>query len=208
MRILLSFIISLFFIQGISAQSIVKDSVQKAKEDSLKMEKMKALLIYPILKAGDFSGVIPVKNVTEVPDPSINYKLLFELVINNKESEAKEINHGLTEICRILNLHAASGIPVKNITPIIVVHAKALFAFYTNEAYQKKYKTDNPNIAVIEELIKKTGVKFIACGQAMSFLEVLPEQMIPQMNVSLTAQTVLSHYQLKGYKLYEIVEDK
>jgi intracellular sulfur oxidation DsrE/DsrF family protein len=208
MRILLSFIFSLFFIQGISAQSIVKDSVQKAKEDSLKMEKMKALFIYPILKAGDFSGVIPIKNITEVPDPSINYKLLFELVINNKESEAKEINHGLTEICRILNLHAASGIPVKNITPIIVVHAKALFAFYTNEAYQKKYKTDNPNIAVIEELIKKTGVTFIACGQAMSFLEVLPEQMIPQMKVSLTAQTVLSHYQLKGYKLYEIVEDK
>lgn len=88
---------------------------------------MKALLIYPILKAGDFSGVIPVKNVSEVHNPSINYKLLFELVINNKESEAKEINHGLTEICRILNLHAASGIPVKNITPIVIVHAKALF---------------------------------------------------------------------------------
>lgn len=208
MRILLLFIISLFFIQTLSAQTVAKDSIQKATEDSLKMEKMKASLIYPILKAGDFSGVIPVKNLTEVPDPSVNYKLLFELVINNKESEAKEINHGLTEICRILNLHSAAGIPVKNMTPIIVVHAKALFSFYTNEAYQKKYKTDNPNLAVIEELIKKTGVKFIACGQAMSFLEVLPEQMIPQMKVSLTAQTVLSHYQLTGYKLYEIFEEK
>jgi intracellular sulfur oxidation DsrE/DsrF family protein len=207
MRILLLFFINLFFLQSLSAQTVIIDSIQKAKEDSLKMEKMKASLVYPILKAGDFSGVIPVKNITEVPDPSINHKLLFELVINNKENETKEINHGLTEICRILNLHAASGIPVKNITPIIVVHAKALFSFYTNEAYQKKFKTDNPNIAVIEELIKKTGVKFIACGQAMSFLEVLPEQMIPQMKVSLTAQTVLSHYHLTGYKLYEITED-
>lgn len=208
MRILFPFIIILFFFQILSAQSISKDSIQKATKDSLKMEKMKASFIYPILKAGDFSGVIPVKNVTEVPDPSINYKLLFELVINNKENEAKEINHGLTEICRILNLHAASGIPVKNITPVIIVHGKALFAFYTNEIYQKKYKTDNPNIAVIEELIKITGAKFIACGQAMSFHEVLSEQIIPQMKISLTAQTVLSHYQLKGYKLYEITEEK
>src|ERR1019366_7865776 len=134
---------------------------------------------------------------------NISYKLLFELVINNKDTTVKEINHGLTEICRIINLDVASGIPVKNMTPVIVVHGPALYSFYTNEKYKAKYKTDNPNIAVMEEMIKKTGTMFIACGQAMDFLGIAQGEMIPQVKVSLTAQTVLSGYQLKGYKLYE-----
>jgi len=191
-----------------SIQKIARDSIVKAKEDSVKWAKMEAKLIYPLLKAGTWSGVLPVPDADEIPDPSISYKLLFELVLPTKAKESKDINHGLTEICRLLNLHVASGIAVKKITPVIVVHGSALFAFYNNEFYQKKFKTDNPNIAVIEELIKKTGARFIACGQAMQFLEIQHSELIPQMKVSVTAQTVLSHYQLKGYKLYEIAEDK
>ena len=106
------------------------------------MEKMKGILEYPLLKAGDFSGVIPVKDPTEIPDPNIEYKLLFELVTNNPDSIAKDINTGLAEIVRVINLHIASGIPLKKIIPVIVVHAGALYAINNNAAYQKKYKLD------------------------------------------------------------------
>jgi intracellular sulfur oxidation DsrE/DsrF family protein len=208
-KTLVSVLVSIVFLSA-AAQAPVQDSVTKAKAkaDSIKWAKMEARLVFPLINAGTFSGVIPVSNPTEIPNPNMSYKLLFELVVNNKDSAVKEINHGLTEICRIINLHVASGIPVKNIIPVIVVHGPALFSFYTNDNYKKKYKIDNPNIAVAEELIRKTGAKFIACGQAMNFLEVPQEAMIPQMKVSLTAQTVLSGYQLKGYKLFEITEDK
>lgn len=224
MKPICTFIISLFLFQFSFAQTSVKDTVQvtvtdsiqkavkdsteKAIADSVKWAKMEAKLVYPLLKAGTWSGVLPVPDADEIPDPSISYKLLFELVLPTKAKEGKDINHGITEICRVINLHVASGIPVKKIVPVIVVHGSALFAFYSNEFYQKKFKTDNPNIAIIEELIKKTGAKFIACGQAMQFLEIQHSEIIPQMKVSVTAQTVLSHYQLKGYKLYVIAEDK
>jgi len=208
MKQIFSFFICLLLVQFGMTQTVVKDSAQKAKEDSIKMKKLEAILTYPLINAGTFSGVVPVSNPDEIPDPSLNYKLLFELVDNNKATEEKDINHGLTEICRIINLHVASGIPVKNITPIIVVHAAALRSFYINAIYQNKYKVDNPNIAIVDELIKKTGARFIACGQAMNFFDVPREEMIPQVKVSLTAQTVLSHYQLIGYKLYEIRDDK
>ena len=208
MKQIFSFFICLLLVQFGMTQTVVKDSAQKAKEDSIKMKKLEAILTYPLINAGTFSGVVPVSNPDEIPDPSLNYKLLFELVDNNKATEEKDINHGLTEICRIINLHVASGIPVKNITPIIVVHAAALRSFYINTIYQNKYKVDNPNIAIVDELIKKTGARFIACGQAMNFFDVPREEMIPQVKVSLTAQTVLSHYQLIGYKLYEIRDDK
>ena len=204
-----------------TAQSTTIDSLHKAKDSTLraamhedsvkiekqfseaeKMEKLLTIVEYPLMKAGKFSGVVPVKDPTEIPDPNIDYKLLFELTTNNPDSIAKDINSGLMEIVRVINLHVASGIPIKKIIPVIVVHGSALTAISNNEAYQKKYKLDNPNIKVMEELEKKTGAKFIACGQAMAFFEVKKEDLLPEVKISVTAQTVLSHYQLKGYVLY------
>lgn len=57
---------------------------------------------------------------------------------------------------------------------------------------------DNPSIKLIDDL-KKIGATFIVCGQAMEFLEVKKEEFLPEIKISLTAQTVLTHYQLKGY---------
>jgi len=217
----------LFFLcasfQLVRAQSTNTDSIRNAKKDSTlramihadsvkvnkqfeemeKWDKMESRALYPLFKAGKFSGVIPVENPTEIPDPNIDYKLLFELTSVNPDSTAAEVNDGLMEVVRKLNLHVASGIPVKRIMPVIVVHAAALHAFKNNIAYQKKYKMDNPNIKVIDEL-KKLGAKFIMCGQAMAFMEVKKDELLPDMRISVTAQTVLSHYQLKGYVLYQV----
>lgn len=176
------------------------DSIKVIKEfdDKAKWERIEAKAIFPLLKGSKNSGVIPVKGITEIPDPNINYKILFELTGNNPDSTAKDINAGLDEIARVINLHVASGIPVKKIIPVIVVHAAALHAIKNNEAYQKKYKINNPNIKLINDL-KKMGAKFIACGQAMEYFEVKKEELLPDIKISLTAQTVITHYQLKGY---------
>lgn len=179
------------------------DSVRIDKQfaEKEKWEKIKGLAINPVLKAGDMSGVIPVKDPAEIPDPKIDYKLLFELTVNNPDSLAKDINTGLAEISRIINLHVASGIPLQKIFPVIVVHAAALKAISTNKYYQSQYKLDNPNLKLITEL-EKIGAKFIGCGQAMAFFDVKKEDLLPEVKVSLTAQTVLSSYQLKGYVKY------
>ncbi|MES1218221.1 MAG: DsrE family protein [Bacteroidota bacterium] len=176
------------------------DSIKVEKEfaDKAKWERVEAKAQYPLLKGSKNSGVIPVKDINEIPDPNIDYKILFELTGNNPDSTAKEVNAGLDEIARVINLHIASGIPAKRILPVIVVHAAALHVLKNNEAYQKKYKLDNPNIKLIDDL-KKIGAKFIACGQAMEFFEIKKEEFLPDIKISLTAQTVLTHYQLKGY---------
>jgi intracellular sulfur oxidation DsrE/DsrF family protein len=179
-----------------------KDSVKTIKDfaDIVKWEKLKAVAIFPVFNAGEYSGVIPVNNPDEVPDPKMTYKLLFELTSNNPDSTIKELNYGLVEVARIINLHVASGVPIKNIIPVIVVHAGALHALKNNEYFNKKYKIDNPNSKLIGEL-EKIGAKFIACGQAMNFLEIQKESFLPFIKVSLTAKTVLTNYQLKGFVL-------
>lgn len=181
------------------------DSVRIEKEfaDKEKMDRMEAKVIYPLFKAGDASGIIPVAEITEAPDPNIDYKILFEITGNNPDSIIREINYGLAEISRVINLHIAAGIPAKKIIPVIVAHAGVLQALKNNEAFQKKYKIDNPNVKIIDDL-KKFGAKFIVCGQAMAFLDVKKEELLPDMKVSLTAQTVLTQYQLKGYILKQV----
>jgi intracellular sulfur oxidation DsrE/DsrF family protein len=203
--------------KDISAQYPTSDSLKRAKDSTLrslyredstkvskeyaekeKWEKIYARAEYTLLKGSKNSGIIPVTGVTEIPDPNMDYKIVFEVVSNNPDSTIKEINAGLDEVARVINLHIASGIPVGRIRPVIVVHAAALNAIKNNEAYQKKYKTDNPNLKLIADM-EKMGAQFIACGQAMVFFDVKKDELLPGIKISLTAQTAISSYQLKGY---------
>jgi intracellular sulfur oxidation DsrE/DsrF family protein len=186
------------------ANAQTKDSLTNAQKDSIRIDALFSKAYYPLIKSSKWSGVIPVSNVTEKPDPSMQYKLLMEEVIPIKDSAAaKEISEGLAEVGRIINLHIASGIPKNKLDVVVVVHGPALYALYTNDVYKKKYGINNPNIVLINELMKN-GVKFIACGQVMNFFDVKQEEMVPNIKISLTAQTVLSNYQLKGYVWYLI----
>ena len=162
---------------------------------------------FPAIKTAKWAGVVPVQPIDEMPDPNIQYKLLFELTgfaMKDQDSTAKkEINLGLGNVARQLNLHEANGIPRKNIDAVVVVHASALYCLMTNEKYKKKYKLDNPNIPLIKEL-QDYGVKMLVCGQAMTFFNVEMEDLVPGIKQVLTAQTVISSYQLKGFVYYDM----
>lgn len=175
-----------------------------AVTDSTKMAKRIALSVYPLLKAGEGSGVLPVPVVTEKPDPDIDYKLLFDFVVKNPDSLAGELNHGLVEIVRRLNLHAASGIPSKRLFPVIVVHSAAINAVKTNESYRKKFNINNPNIELIQQL-QQLGARFIVCGQTMEINDLTKNDLLPGMGISVSAQNMLSFYQLKGYVFFKIL---
>ncbi len=189
---------------SISVTTAKRDSImmEKAKKRQEMMAKIEAAVTFPVLEAGTFSGVIPVEDITEIPDPNLEYKLMFELV-NFDSDEPSKLDASLVEVARIINLHVASGIPLEKISPVIVVHAGSLNAFTTNEFYNNKFNMDNPNLKLIGEL-EGLGAKFISCAQAMFFFEVDKEALLPMFKVSLTAKTVLSSYQMKGYVKYRI----
>jgi intracellular sulfur oxidation DsrE/DsrF family protein len=185
----------------------VNDSLSAANRDSIKWAKLSSLAYYPVIKAGTYSGVLPVADVDEIPSPKRQYKILFEFTEGIKDSTHKKLNPGLVEIARIINLHVASGIPLSHIHPIIVTHGKSLYSIESNQVYQEKYKKDNPNYQLILDLLN-CGAKFIACGQAMDFLDIKKDELFPGVKVSLTAQTALSDYIGQGYVWFGISEDK
>jgi intracellular sulfur oxidation DsrE/DsrF family protein len=163
--------------------------------------------MFPAIKGYKWAGVVPVQNIDEKLDPNMQYKLLMELTAfaaKGQEATAKtEINAGIGEVARKINLHAADGIRKEKMDVVIIVHAGALFALLNNEKYKQKYQIDNPNIALIKEL-QNFGAKFIVCGQAMTFLRLEKEDLLPGIKEAISAQTVLSMYELKGYKFYDI----
>jgi intracellular sulfur oxidation DsrE/DsrF family protein len=160
-----------------------------------------------VINAGKFSGVFPVPEITEIPDPAIQYKLLFESTQGNPDSLMNEPDGDLVEIARMINLHVASGIPLKNIAVVVVMHGPALYAVSTDTVYLKKFKMNNPNLKLVREL-EKAGTRFIACGQALDFGGLEKKDLLPDIKISFTAQTVLTSYQLKGYVLKTLRRDE
>ncbi len=201
-------LISIIFIAILSHAQPPKDSTKltdslakikmKAAQDSAE-KVMLAKATYPVIKSAKWSGVLPVEGINEKPDLSHRFKILLEVTHGIKDSiEAKEVNDILAEVGRQVNIHVAAGVPLKNIDMVVVGHGGVLRSFFTNEAYQKKYKVDNPNIALFNEL-RSAGVTFIACGQAMNFLNIEKSQLLPWVKVALSAQSVITDYQLRGY---------
>ncbi len=212
-KILLLLPIGFALIHGVIAQPAPADSTFKMKKsdparakmvsDSLKVVKLHAVAEYPLIKGSIWSGILPVENTADVPDPSRDYKLLFKLSAKNPDSLSMEINRSIDEVARILNLHVASGIPAGKIYPVIILQGAGLEALLNNDAFRKTHSFDNPNLHVVSDLAK-AGAKFIACGQSMAFQEIKKENLLPEVKVAFSAKTALSDYQLQGYVLYNI----
>lgn len=170
--------------------------------------------LMPIFKSSIRMEVEPVANIDEYPDPKLQYNLVYDFTAfspvdfekNKYEIDYEKANIGLLEIGRVYNLHVVAGVPMANINMVLAIHGPAIFSFLNNEAYQREYKTDNPNLEIINEL-SNAGVRFLVCGQAMHWMKINKEDLVPKANVTLTAQTTITSYSLKGYALLKMSND-
>jgi intracellular sulfur oxidation DsrE/DsrF family protein len=158
---------------------------------------------FPAIKGNTWGGVVPVDEIDEIPDPKLQYNFVMELTSFGMPKEpdsvtSKEINIALRSVARTINLHVGAGIPKEKINVVLAVHGSALNVFLTNEKYKKKYGVDNPNLPLLKEL-QDFGVRIALCGQAMYYQKNPIENFIQGVKVALTAQTVISSYQLKKY---------
>jgi len=152
--------------------------------------------VNPVIKG--FGGIFEVPYADEKPDPSLTYNIVVEVQLESEKGDT--INWALNNTARMLNLHAMAGVPTSKLNVVIVVHGGATYAIMNNEAYKAKYKVDNPNLKLIDEL-SKAGVKMFVCGQSLINRKVDRFKLAPPIKVSSSALTVLTTYQLKGYAL-------
>ena len=188
------------FSQSSSQAPVNADSakINKQQAEKARMARLISGMTYPVVHGTDRSGVIDVKDYTEKTDTNMVYKLLFDWTVFNPDSLVGESNAGLNEIAHKINLHVGAGIPLRNLRLVVIIHGPALKAITNNDYYRERYKIDNPNIKMLNEMTA-AGVKFIACGQAMANQGVERKMLLPMIGVAFTAQTSFSYYQMMGY---------
>jgi intracellular sulfur oxidation DsrE/DsrF family protein len=150
--------------------------------------------VNPIVK--DFGSVWEIPFATEQPNSKMKYNIVVD--ITDAAAKPDTINVYLEAVATLMNLHGVGGVPAKNINMIVVLHKMATNSILTNEMYQKRFKTDNPNLAMIAAL-KEAGVKFYTCGQTLFRARLPKESIIPEVEIATSALTTLTTYQLKGY---------
>ena len=182
--------------------TLSQTSTLQQREERFK--KLESKMIYPLVNAGYLSGVLPVENLKEKPDPSQEVKLMFDFTqATSAGNQATNINEGLAEVARVLNLHALAGTPREKIKAVVVFHAGSIATVMNDAYYQKQYQTHNPNAALLQQL-KDAGCHLVICGQSLQLREIPDSNLLPFIQVAVAAKTTLTKYHQQGYFLFEI----
>ncbi|MEK6153711.1 DsrE family protein [Flavobacteriaceae bacterium 3-367] len=165
-----------------------------------------ALIFFPVhsqqSKAGpiieNFGKVFNIEKPAFKLDTTLTYKAVFDIV-NSPEGHT-ERNKSLETAARFLNMHAQSGIPKAQLKAALVVHSKASKDLLSDAAYEKRFGVKNPNGELIKALLS-ADVAIIFCGQSSMARGYPKEDLIPGVQLSLSAMTALIQLQNDNYNL-------
>lgn len=154
-------------------------------------------LVAASLPIPDQEAAKPIPGAKELPDPNLTYKVVFDLAAAAPKID--EVNPGLTTVARYVNTLGKYGVPEDHRKIAVVFHRAVTEAILNNETFKARNQGhDNPNIALIREM-KKAGVDFHVCGQAVLAHKIDPKTIQPEIQLDLWALTTIVNLQLHGY---------
>lgn len=165
---------------------------------------IKENITYPVLDFHPWVGVIPVANGAFPYDPTLDYKIVLDLYGGVKDSTS--IHPAIREIARTYNLNIANGVPADKILIAAVIHGGLVKAILSEEEYQKKYQTSNPNLAALKAL-EDVGVKFYVCGQSMAFNNIAQDKITTMVKMAVSAKTTFITLDKMGYSYLNVSDD-
>lgn len=145
----------------------------------------------------EFGAHAPVPGTERLPADS-QFAIAFDVSTPAPEGG---FNRGFDSAARFLNMHVAHGVPQENIRLVVVVHGKASLELLTNAAHGANplsRRGDNPSGKLVEALLAK-DVRFILCGQSAAAYGIAPDDLIPGVEVSLSAMTAHALLQSSGF---------
>ena len=145
----------------------------------------------------EFGKIAPVQTDFKIPRGT-KFKVLYDIV---DPAEPGELNRKLNTPARFLNMHAAAGVPEKNMKLAVVIHGKASLDVAKPKMYGAAYDgAENGNVEIINALTEQ-GVRVILCGQSATFYCVSHADMLPGVEMALSAMTAHAILQQEGYTL-------
>jgi intracellular sulfur oxidation DsrE/DsrF family protein len=139
-------------------------------------------------------GVVSLPRAAEQPRKGA--KALFDITADAKPGE---VNMGLEQVARLLNLYGAGGMTDRDVKIATVLHGEADNAVLSDAAYAARFKVAaNPNLPLIREL-KKAGVEVFVCGQSLHDLGFKAEEVAQEVTVTDSAMLALINKQADGF---------
>lgn len=137
-----------------------------------------------------------INGMKEVPDPGLDYKVVYDM---STAWPVDKVNPGLLSIARYLNTLAEYGVPPSRRSLVIVLHGAATPFVMSNAAFAARYHGHpNPDAALIAQM-RRAGVDFRVCGQAIIAQHIAPRDILPAIQLDLWAMSTLVNLQLHGY---------
>ncbi len=131
-----------------------------------------------------------------IPDGAI-FKHSFDV---RQQADPGALNRTLESAARFINMHARAGVPVENIALAIVVHGGAVKDVSNAAFYEEAAGGENANAPLIAAL-KEKGVRIIVCGQSAAYYNVATDDLLPGVEMALSAMTAHALLQQEGYSL-------
>lgn len=135
----------------------------------------------------DFGPVADVDVTMQLPD---DLRLRHSFDVSDGADDG-EVNRSLMSAARFINMHARAGIPKDRIDVAIVVHGGAVHDVSGD---------DSGSEALVAALIDY-GVRIVVCGQSAAYYDVETEDLLPGVEMALSAMTAHAVLQQAGFTL-------
>jgi len=148
----------------------------------------------------EYGKIAPV-DVDQPVKSYSKFKIAFDTA---KHAKPGELNRTLSSAARFINMHTEAGVKAKNIKLAVVIHGGATRDIARNEYYHARQDgndiLDNANAGLVKALIDN-GVQIFVCGQSAAYYDLKNEDLLPGVQMSLSAMTSHALLQQKGYTL-------
>ncbi len=149
----------------------------------------------PVFK--DFGKIADVKTSLQIPK-AMKFKVAFDM---SKAAEPGKVNRNLDTLARFINMHVANGVEAKNIEVAMVVHGKSVADLSKDKFYNKLFTDKNNTNKDIINQLTNFGVKIYVCGQSAAYYGLKQEDLLPNVEMALSAMTAHAILHDQGYSL-------
>ena len=125
------------------------------------------------------------------------FKIAFDV---GDGAEMGAQNNHINSLARFINMHVAHGVKPENIQLALVVHGGASVDVLQNSFYKARFDKDNKTESLIKQLLANNTQVYV-CGQSATHMKVSSEQLIPGVQMALSAMTAHAQLQQQGYTL-------
>lgn len=160
---------------------------------------MFVVIVLPCIARADWSSFTTgpvIKDYGPVADIDVTLPVPKNAVLRHsfdvaERAEDGELNRTLVSAARFINMHARAGIEADRIKVAVVVHGTAVHDV-SREA--------RDNAGLVAALIDH-GVRIIVCGQSAAYYGVTTDNLVPGVEMALSAMTAHALLQQQDYSL-------